>query len=219
MPDACAVLRAPDSILTVDEPSLERSAITDPVIASILDALSRHSPRVVEVAERRKAAVALLLFDRDDEPWIVLTRRTDKVRTHKGEISFPGGAMDAEDESLWATAKRETHEELGIDPAEMTYLGELDDYPTFASGFIVRAFVAAVAPADYEPSDDEIDEVIELPLRRLVEAHRVEMWEHEGIRFPMNIYDVDGHRVWGVTAFILSRFIDVVWPSLRPAIS
>lgn len=203
----------------MEEPNASRSLIADPVIAAISDALARTEARVVEAAERRKAAVAILLFDQDDEPWVILTRRTDKVRTHKGEISFPGGAMDADDADLWATALRETHEELGIHPSSVTYLGELDDYPTFASGFIVRAFVGAVEPADYAPNDDEIDEVIELPLRRLVEAHRTEMWEHEGIRFPMNIYDVDGHRVWGVTAFILTRFIEVVWPSLRAGVA
>lgn len=181
-------------------------------LRSTLDAYQR---RAVRVPERRKAAVMIPLFERDGRPWVVLTRRTDQVRTHKGQISFPGGTHDAGDEDLWATAVRETHEELGLDPSAATHVGTLDDYPTFASGFIVTAFVASIEPPDaWRPSEVEIDEVIELPLAGLAEIGRVEMWEREGIRFPMSIFELDGHYVWGVTAFILRRFLDVIGPAL-----
>jgi 8-oxo-dGTP pyrophosphatase MutT (NUDIX family) len=170
---------------------------------------------MVEVPERRQAGVLILLFERDEEPWVVLTERTHTVRMHKGEISFPGGARDPEDEDLWATAVRETVEELGIDPNSLQLLGALDDYPTFASGYIVSPFVAAIEPPkQWQPSEHEIATVIELPLRALIKVWRMEVWERDGIRFPMHIFEVDGHRVWGVTAFILRRFLDIVGPAL-----
>jgi 8-oxo-dGTP pyrophosphatase MutT (NUDIX family) len=171
---------------------------------------------MVTVPGRRQAGVLIMLFERESEPWVVLTERTHSVSLHKGEISFPGGARDPEDGDLWATAVRETVEELGVDPNALQQLGALDDYPTFSSGYIVSAFVAAVEPpARWIPSVHEIETVLEFPLPKLIEVGRMEVWEREGIRFPMHIFDIDGHRIWGVTAFILRRFLDIVGPTLE----
>ncbi|MGZ4120693.1 MAG: NUDIX hydrolase [Actinomycetota bacterium] len=180
-------------------------------LLAIKAALESHPRRMVNVPGRRQAGVLIMLFERGDEPWVVLTERTHTVSLHKGEISFPGGARDPEDEDLWATAVRETVEELGVDPNTLQQLGALDDYPTFSSGYIVSAFVAAVEPPEeWRPSVHEIATVIEIPLRRLLEVGRMEIWERDGIRFPMHIFDVDEHHIWGVTAFILRRFLDIV---------
>jgi 8-oxo-dGTP pyrophosphatase MutT (NUDIX family) len=187
-------------------------------LIAIKHALESHPRRMVEVPGRRQAGVLILLFERDGEPWVVLTERTHLVSLHKGEISFPGGARDPEDEDLWATAVRETVEELGVDPNTLQQLGAMDDYPTFSSGYIVSPFIAAVEPPDqWNASEAEIAQVIEIPLRRLLDVGRMEVWEREGIRFPMHIFDVDGHRIWGVTAFILRRFLDIVGPAVEQA--
>lgn len=184
-------------------------------LGAIRDALAAHVPQAVEVPGRRRAAVLLMLYERDGEPWIVLTRRTETVRTHKGEISFPGGASDDGDADLWATAVRETVEELGIDAAILRPLGVLDDYPTFSSGFVISPFVAAIErPSAWSPSEHEIAEVIELPLRRLAGEWRLEPFTRGAGTFQMNVFDVDGHRVWGVTAVILRRFLELVGPAL-----
>ena len=184
-------------------------------LALIRDALAAQPPRTVDVPERRKAAVLIMLFERDGEPWVVLTKRTETVGAHKGEISFPGGAHDVTDADMYATAVRETQEELGVHPDGLTLLGALDDYPTFSSGFIVSPYIAAVEPPEeWLPSEAEIAHVIELPLARLAAEGRMDVWERDGVRFPMHIFDVDGNYVWGVTAFILRRFLDVVGPAL-----
>ncbi|MFN2615257.1 MAG: CoA pyrophosphatase [Actinomycetota bacterium] len=188
--------------------------LRDAFLRPIKEALDAHPRRAVTVPERRQAAVLIMVFERDGEPWIVLTKRTETLRSHKGEISFPGGARDDSDPDLWDTAVRETREELGVHPAQLQQLGALDDYPTFSSGYIVSAFVAAVEPGEYAPQAEEVAEVIELPLRALWGAHRVEVWERDGIRYPMHIFEVRGYYVWGVTAFILRRFLDVVGPAL-----
>jgi 8-oxo-dGTP pyrophosphatase MutT (NUDIX family) len=187
-------------------------------LLAIKQALEAHPRRMVEVPGRRQAGVLIMLFERDGEPWVVLTERTQTVSLHKGEISFPGGARDPEDEDLWATAVRETVEELGVDPNTLQQLGALDDYPTFSSGYIVSPFIAAVEPAEWKASEAEIAQVIEIPLRRLLDVGRMEVWERDGIRFPMHIFDVDEHRIWGVTAFILRRFLDIVGPAIEQAV-
>ena len=79
----------------------------------------------------------------------MLTKRTDNVRTHQGQVSFPGGSFEAADATLERTALREAHEEVGLDPAHVRVLGVLDDLPTFVSGFQVRPFVAEI-PHPYE---------------------------------------------------------------------
>jgi 8-oxo-dGTP pyrophosphatase MutT (NUDIX family) len=188
--------------------------LREPLLRAIQAALSAHARRTVEVPERRQAAVMIMLFERGGEPWVVLTKRTETVSTHKGQISFPGGARDATDADLWTTAVRETEEEMGVAAASLQQIGALDDYPTFATGFIVSPFVAAIEPGEWNPSPHEIAEVIEVPLRALAEVGRMEVWEHDGVKFPMHIFDVDGHRVWGVTAFILRRFLDIVRSAL-----
>jgi len=187
-------------------------------LLAIKKVLESQPRRMVEVPGRRQAGVLIMLFERDGEPWVVLTERTHLVSLHKGEISFPGGARDPEDEDLWATAVRETVEELGVDPSTLQQLGALDDYPTFSSGYIVSPFIAAVEPPErWHTSEAEIAQVIEIPLRRLLDVGRMEVWERDGIRFPMHIFDVDEHRIWGVTAFILRRFLDIVGPAIHPA--
>jgi 8-oxo-dGTP pyrophosphatase MutT (NUDIX family) len=187
-------------------------------LLAIKKALESHPRRIVDVPGRRQAGVLIMLFERDGEPWVVLTERTHLVSLHKGEISFPGGARDPEDADLWATAVRETVEELGVDPNTLQQLGAMDDYPTFSSGYIVSPFIAAVEPpGQWHASEAEIAQVIEIPLRRLLDVGRMEVWEREGIRFPMHIFDVDGHRIWGVTAFILRRFLDIVGPTVEHA--
>jgi 8-oxo-dGTP pyrophosphatase MutT (NUDIX family) len=188
--------------------------LSDETARAIEAALGAHERMTVEVPERRKAAVLIMLFERDAEPWVVLTRRTETVSTHKGEISFPGGAHDDTDPDTWSTAVRESEEELGVDPASLTLLGALDDYPTFSSGFIVSPYVAKVVPQRWVANVHEIAEVIEVPLARLVAAARMEVWERDGVRFPMHIFEVDDAYVWGVTAFILRRFLDIVGPAL-----
>lgn len=188
-------------------------------LLAIKKALEAHPRRMVEVPGRRQAGVLIMLFERDGEPWVVLTERTHTVSLHKGEISFPGGARDPEDKDLWATAVRETVEELGVDPNTLQQLGAMDDYPTFSSGYIVSPFIAAVEPPEeWHASEAEIAQVIEIPLRRLLDVGRMEVWERDGIRFPMHIFDVDEHRIWGVTAFILRRFLDIVGPAIQRAV-
>ena len=201
--------------MSVDQNLETPRSLGESTRSALRRALEARPARMLEVPDRRRAAVLLPLFERASEPWIVLTRRTETVRSHKGEISFPGGAEDPDDPDLWRTAVRETTEELGLEPHAMFPLGSLDECPTFSSNFVVSPFVAAInPPARWKPSAFEIAEVIELPLRELADIGRTEEWEFGGIRHPMPIFELNGHYVWGLTAHILGGFLNLVAPAL-----
>ena len=178
-------------------------------------ALSAREKRTGELPPGRPAAVLLMLFERDGEPWLVFTRRTHHVAQHKGEISFPGGGRDEEDADLQATAVRETVEELGVDPDDITVVGRLDALPTFVTGYNVAPYVAVVPEQHaYHPSDAEIDEVIELPVEELVRVGRRETIVRRGFPIETNIFETRGHFIWGFTGAVLRQFLDEVWTSV-----
>lgn len=181
-----------------------------------LRAILGDRPKVTaELDGRVPAAVLILIFERGGEPWIVFTRRTEHVKVHKGEISFPGGARDREDADMRATALRETWEEIGLDPRVVEIVGELDDFPTFVSNYVVTPFVGVIPPPEaYIHSEIEVLEVLELPVRELVDGLRVEDWRDRGRDHPMFFFEARGHTVWGVTGYILAGFLTIAGEAL-----
>jgi 8-oxo-dGTP pyrophosphatase MutT (NUDIX family) len=181
----------------------------------LVDAFTGRPKVRFDVEDRVPAAVLILIFERDGEPWMVFTRRTQHVSTHKGEISFPGGARDPEDADLQATGIRETVEELGIDASVIDVVCELDDYPTFVTNYVVTPFVALIPQQhSYTHSEREIDEVIELPVRELAATLRQEDWSARGRRYPMYFYETRGYTIWGVTGYILTQFLSIAGDAL-----
>lgn len=176
----------------------------------ILAALPEH-----RITGGREAAVLVPLYEHDGEVHVVLTRRPEWMPTHAGQISFPGGSRERRDRDLLATAIREADEEIGLAKEAVTSLGLLGTLPTYATEFVVSAYVASITrPEEWRPSADEIDEIIELPLPALAEARTNEIRERDGYRWAMPVFEVDGHRVWGFTAFILAKLLDVAAPEL-----
>lgn len=157
----------------------------------------------------RPAAVLLLLYEREGEPVTLLTRRSEHVGGHKGEISLPGGAPEPGDESLWATALREAWEEIGVEPAAVTLVGALEPVLTVVSNYAITPFVARLDRPVFTPNPREVAALIELPLRRLrqPEAWREELWETDGVQRTIYFCTHGEHVIWGATARILRYFI------------
>ena len=166
---------------------------------------SLRGRRVVELDEPgRRAAVLLVLFDRLERPHLLLTKRTDTLPSHPGQISLPGGVAEPGDGSLERTALRETEEEVGLTSSRMRVVAELDDVATMVSGFIVRPFVAVVrGPVAPTLSDGEVARIMEVPLIDLLRADDALPARPAplALRYPL-----DGEDVWGATARILRDF-------------
>jgi 8-oxo-dGTP pyrophosphatase MutT (NUDIX family) len=155
------------------------------------------------------AAVLLALFRNESGFQVVLTKRSNHVEHHKGEISFPGGKLDDTDPDLLFCALRETHEEIGVLPGDVRILGELDDAYTFATSFLVVPFVGVIPyPYRFSPNKREIDEVLIVPLKVFFDpvCRKVEQWNFQGHSVPMVFYEWNGHTIWGATARILDHF-------------
>ncbi|MFP5362754.1 MAG: NUDIX hydrolase [Thermoleophilia bacterium] len=189
-------------------PDALRAVLLDPVAAS-----------AVEVHGRTKAAVLVALYVDDGELHAVFTRRRHDLRRHAGEISFPGGRRDPEDESLLHTALRETEEEIGLPPDAVRILGALPPTPTVATNYGVYPFVGLIEPGyAWTLSAWEVDEVLELPLSRLRAARTRRRLLHRGIPFRSDVYDVSSQAViWGATARIVGDLLGRVDPVLDGA--
>jgi len=162
----------------------------------------------------RPAATLLLIYPAPGgQLTIPLTVRHADLREHPGEISLPGGTVNADDPSHLAAAVREAEEEIGVDPATVTIVGQLDDVWIPVSNFELRPFVGtAVARPDLHPHTAEVAEILELPLRSLLTDNAVgeELIEGPGWALRAAVYRHEGHRIWGATARTLAMFAAVL---------
>jgi 8-oxo-dGTP pyrophosphatase MutT (NUDIX family) len=165
----------------------------------------------LEVPGRTNAAVLVPLFEgRSGDLHAVFTLRRDDLRTHAGQISFPGGRRDEEDPDLAHTALREAQEEIGLDPAAVTLLGALQPIPTIATEFSVYPFVG-VLPAgarNWVPAPQEVAAVLELSLPDLRAGYERREIERRGLSFRTDVYVAGGHVIWGATARMLADLFD-----------
>jgi len=160
--------------------------------------------RIVEKIPSRPAAVLIPVVARD-EPTVLLTQRSASLSTHAGQISFPGGKLDPTDPDPLATALREAHEEVGLDPGFADPLGFLEPYLS-GTGFRIVPVVALVSPAfEVKLNPAEVDEAFEVPLDFLMtpENHARHSREWKGIRRSFYAMPYGERYIWGVTAGIL----------------
>ncbi|HVG08005.1 MAG TPA: CoA pyrophosphatase [Thermoanaerobaculia bacterium] len=177
-------------------------------ILELRNRLSSPPPRRLAASDLRQASVLVPLYVDAGELWTVLTKRTDDLPTHRGQIAFPGGGRELK-EDPWAAALRETEEEIGLDPKRILPLGELDEGETPA-GFRVIPCVAAIPfPFETRPNPKEIAEVFSLPLTaftnpRLVEERPVKI---NGVERMLLVYHIGNRQIWGLTARILQNLL------------
>jgi len=161
----------------------------------------------------RDAAVLIGLFERAEGVSLLLTRRTDALRSHAGQIALPGGKIDPEDDGPVAAALREAEEEVGLDRRLIHPLGLLDPYVSNSGYriFPVVAFVEADAPLT--PNPDEVADVFEVPLAFLMtpDNHLIESRPWRGAERRYYAMPFEGRRIWGVTAGILRLFYEQVF--------
>ncbi|MCS6845170.1 MAG: CoA pyrophosphatase [Caldilineales bacterium] len=166
-----------------------------------------HQPRI--------GAVLVLLYPagQEGELHLVLTRRTDTVANHRGQISFPGGRVDPDDPSTAQAALREICEELGVCQADLRLLGALTPLYIPPSDFLIYPHVAYLPQRpDFRPHPEEVAELLEAPLAWFLDDSRVGEEEATVMGRPVRIpyFLVHGHKVWGATAMVLAELAEVV---------
>lgn len=160
----------------------------------------------------RPAAVLIPVIERADGLTLLLTLRSHELKHHAGQIAFPGGGLEVSDEDVIAAALRETHEEIGIAPEDVSVLGCLGVMAT-VTGYAVTPIVGSI-PADAQMALDpvEVQEAFEVPLSFLLEERNVWRGEREfrGHRFPGVEYHFEGYRIWGATAHMITELRKII---------
>ncbi len=193
------------------------SELEHPDLLRLRAVLARHEPARVtmpaELGNFRSAAVLVPIVARAGELHLLFTQRHADMRTHSGQISFPGGKVDDTDADLTAAALREADEELGIDPRTVHVLGRLGDVPT-PTGYIIAPIVGVVAPAPatWRPSEREVAEAFEISIARLrdpalfEDRGEITRW---GFTWRTCAYKPDGRNIWGATARMVNELLDL----------
>jgi len=160
----------------------------------------------------RCAAVLVPIFERQGDSYLIFTQRTETVSTHKGEISFPGGAIDPEDREPRQAALREAEEELCLSPRQVTVLGLLDDIVTLSRYRITPVVGMVQAPFSLCPNPREIEKVFEIPVGKFLDPRifrKEDQIEFQGQSYPVYYFSLPEVTVWGATAKILKQFLTI----------
>jgi 8-oxo-dGTP pyrophosphatase MutT (NUDIX family) len=170
------------------------------------------NPGLTPPATLRDAAVLVPIVTRDDEPTLLLTLRNSSLASHAGQISFPGGRIEASDDGAVAAALRESREEIGLDPASVEPIGRLDRYVT-RTGFAVTPIVALVRPPfELVLDPGEVEDAFEVPLSWILEPSNRQLHgaEYQGVTRHFYVYPYGERRIWGATAGMLANLAEVL---------
>ncbi len=182
---------------------------------AIKEILSARTPKRIpdEKCLYKHAGVLVPIFRQGGDYMILFTKRTNKLEHHKGQISFPGGSVDEEDNSVKDTVLREAREEIGLLKEDVEILGRIDDTLTVVSDFIVHPFVGLIPyPYDFTINTDEVARLIKVPLKAFhpENSGKGASFEFEGKTYRTPTYEYDGDVIWGATARIMEIFVNII---------
>ena len=182
----------------------------------IREALNSRKPKRIldPPPDYRHAGVLIPLLAEEDGHKVLFTKRANTVEHHKGQFSFPGGAVDEEDNSVEETALRESNEEIGLLREQVEILGRIDDVFTIASSFVVHPFVGLVsAPYDFTLQEIEVKRLIKIPWDTLIE-NNLEKKTYDVVSenktYQTPAFEYNGDVVWGATAWMMTNFIEIL---------
>ena len=173
-------------------------------------------PRVIcRDSGYKESAVLIPIYEKDGRYHIVFTLRTECLEHHKGEISFPGGGRHKQDRDLLVTALRESREEIGLKEDDVEVLGSLDDAVTVTSLYCITPFVGMIPyPYEFKPDPFEVQEIFAVPINDLLYKAKITIGDQvvAGQTIEVHSYEIGGRTIWGATAWILSRFFEIIRP-------
>ena len=196
----------------LDELAARLSAAVAKPLPSWREVYEGFSPRDLETGERRsrrpepgarRAAVLVPILPAPEGARVLYTVRTDALRDHAGQVSFPGGSLEPGDGSPRETALREAEEEVDLRPDLVEVIGELDEVYIPPSDFLVRPVVGLLRPeAELVMAPEEVEKIFSVPLTELMspKALKEVLWEREGRLYEVRVFAVGGYEIWGATA-------------------
>lgn len=156
-----------------------------------------------DLKKLRQAAVIIPMLESDGHWHVLLTQRSQELVEHRGQVAYPGGAREHQDENLQVTALREMYEEVGVNPRDVTVFGHLGDMPII-TGYMVRLFVGQIPwPYDLEINYNEVESAFIVPLKWLADPdHRtIQYRSYAGREIPVIFFDhFEGYQLWGASA-------------------
>jgi 8-oxo-dGTP pyrophosphatase MutT (NUDIX family) len=181
------------------------------MISVIRERLKSYNAKKVECASTIMAGVVIPLFEKDSDFFFLLTKRSDTVRFHRGEVSFPGGMYEEADGNIMNTALRECGEEIGVKRDDVEIIGRLDDVYTL-TGFVITPYVGVIPyPYDFRTNPEEVAYIITLPYTFLKEANPVqEVTRHNGKTQKVQSLHYNGDQIWGATCRMLLQFQKII---------
>lgn len=173
----------------------------------------RQKVRITDPS-RTRAAVLVPIFRKDGQYYLLFIKRTNLVRVHKGQISFPGGAYEERDGSLLNAALRESAEEIGLAAEDIQVLGELDDQESITTNYVITPFLALIPhPYHFRLDGHEVQELLEVPISALLgkDNQHTEILPDNRVAYS---YHYGGEVIWGATARILKPLLDMLGETL-----
>ncbi|MEA2070353.1 MAG: CoA pyrophosphatase [Asgard group archaeon] len=180
---------------------------------NIAQKLKTYTPKKLSLKGLQEGAVLVPIFKKEHYYYVLFTKRTEELSTHKGQISFPGGKLDEHDSSLEECALRETWEEIGVPKTKIRIIGELDQIKTNGSNILLSSFVGQLMyPFELKVNRKEVQEIIKVPLIKLLEENR---WRKETVDLnDDNIlswyFNYKKWTIWGATAKIIRQFLSFI---------
>ena len=182
------------------------------VIENLRELLAKRPVLRIHDSKMKVAAVLVPVFLKNGQYHLLFIQRTERVKDHKGQISFPGGSYEKADGSLLNTALREAREEIGLAPDDVKILGELDDTATATSNYIISPFIGLIPyPYSFKPDKWETEELIEIPIVALLDRNyfREGITVQNGQEIDTYFYQYGDRSIWGATAKILWQLLEI----------
>lgn len=204
------------------------SGISENLIEHIRSVLQKYDSIHYNIPFLKSAAILIMILKKSNDFYFVMTARSKNLTKHNGEMSFPGGKFDPDqDQHLLDTALRETKEEIGIDRSVIDILGEINDLPTF-TGYNIHPYIAYVdsdvQSIQFQKNEDEVDEIVLIPLQFIKNLpnfteNTFKPPSSKTYRFlSFTFQDSENskpHYIWGASAHIIADFMKIVFNSVK----